>query len=93
MAGPPCAVAGLAGEGCAEARRHAVCGLCNGLVGEVDVSLRRLDQRVTEQLRDGHHVHAVHGGDRRPGVAQVVKPQARQFRLLADAGPLVLTAI
>ena len=40
----------------------------------MDATLGRLDQRVTEQLGDGHHVHSVHGGDRRLGVAKVVKP-------------------
>ena len=32
-------------------------------IGKVGVALRRLDQRITEQFSDGHHIHAVHRGD------------------------------
>ena len=60
----------------------------NGLVGQVDVALGGFDQGVAEQLRNRHHVHAVHGGGRRPAMAKVVQPQAGQSGLGADAVPL-----
>ncbi len=78
------------GQGRLDATRHAVSGVSNGLVGKIGVALRGLDQGVTEQLGDGHHVHAAHGGNRRPVVTKVVKPQAGQACLASDAVPLVL---
>ena len=42
----------------------------------MDVALRGLDQGVTEQLGDGHHVHAIHGGDRSPAVSEVMQANA-----------------
>ena len=43
---------------------------------------------VGEELGDAHYVDAVGGGDRGPGVGQVVKPKTRQARLVAYALPL-----
>ncbi len=63
-------------------------GVSGRLVGQRDAPLRRLDQRVTEQLGDSHHVQAVHGGSGCQGVAKVVKPQPGQSSLVADAVPL-----
>ena len=57
------------------------------------VALRGLDQGMTEQLGYGHHLHAVHGGDRSPVVTEVMKPQPGQTRLVADAVPLVLEIV
>ncbi len=73
--------------------RYPVGGGRNGLVRKVGVAFGRLDQGVTEQLGDRHHVHAVHGGGGRPRVPEVVKPQAGQTRLVADAVPLVFDAL
>ena len=59
-----------------DAVRYAVGGVRNGLVGKMGVALRGLDQGVTEQLRDGYHVHAVHGGGGRPRMPEVMNPQS-----------------
>ena len=58
-------------------------------IGKVSVTRRGLDQCATEQLGDGHHIHAVHGGDRSPVVAKIMNPQSGQSRLVADAVPLI----
>ena len=68
--------------------RYPVGGVGNGPVWQMDVALGGLDQRMAEQLGDGHHVHAVHGGGGRPAMAKVVQPQAEQARFGADAVPL-----
>jgi len=64
-------------------------GVGDGPVRQVSVAPNGLDQRVTEQLYDGHHVHAVHRGGGRPRVPEVMQPQSRQARLAPDAVPLV----
>ena len=71
-----------------DTRRYAVSGVGCGLVGKMDVSLGGLDQGVTQELGDGDHVHAVHGGDRGPAMEQVMKPQSGQSRLVANAVPM-----
>ena len=68
--------------------RHPVGGVGNRLVRQVDVTLCRFDQRVTQKLGDGHHVHTVHGGGRSPAAPQIVNPQSGQSGLVADAVPL-----
>ena len=78
----------LSGQGRADAVRHPVGGVLGGAVGQMDVALGGLDQGMAEQLGNGHHVHAVHGGGGRPAMAKVVRPQAGQIRLGADAVPL-----
>ena len=76
-----------------DAPRHPVGGVRNGLVGKMGVALRGLDQGMTEQLGDGHHVHAVHRGDRSPAMPNVMNPQSGQARFVADAVPLVLEVV
>ena len=68
--------------------RHPVGGIGNGLVGQVGVAFGRLHQRVTEQLGDGHRVDAVHGRDRGPAMAEIMKPQAGEACFVANAVPM-----
>ena len=58
--------------------RYPVGGVGNRPVGQMDVALRGFDQRMAEQLGDGHHANTVHRGDRSPAVSEVVKPQTGQ---------------
>ena len=62
-------------------------------VGNVSVARHSAMAPVAEQLGGGHHVHAVHRGDRSLIVAQVMQPQSGQARLVADAVPLVLEIV
>ena len=81
------------GQGRMDAVRYPVGDVRNGLVGKMGVTLRGLDQGVTEQFGDGYHVHAVHGGDRSPRMPKVMQPQSGQSRLGADAVPLTLNRV
>ena len=65
---------------CPETGRCRNCGL----VGEVDIALGSPDQRMIEHHGNGDQVHAVHRGNRRLGVAKVVRSRARQSGLVAD---------
>ena len=40
---------------------------------------------MAKELGDGHDVHLIHGGSRRPAAPPVVQPQAGQARLGTDA--------
>ena len=51
----------------------------------MSVTLRSFDQGMTEQLRDRHHVHAVHAGDGSLGVGKELK--ACTLTNLYDAPP------
>ncbi len=93
MVGSSFTLFAASGQGRMDAVRHPVGGGGNGPVGQVDIALRGLDQGVTEELRDRHHVQAVHGRDGCPAMAKVVQPQSGQARLVANAGPLVLDIV
>ena len=71
-----------------DAPRHPVGGVRYGLVGQMGVALGGLDQGMAEQLGDGDHTDAVHGGDRSPVMPQIVEPDAGQTRLVSDAVPV-----
>ena len=84
MAGASLVLRAPSGQGRMDAVRHPVGGVRDGLVRKVGVAFRGLDERMAEQLGDGHHVHAVHGGGRSPAMAEVMKAQAGQARLVAE---------